>query len=433
MNNPVIKIENLSKEYYLGEVGTGTLSHDLHRWWAQVRGNEDPYSMVGGVGSPGNKKPDYIWALKDINLEIQEGDIFGIIGKNGAGKSTLLKIISRITAPTRGSIKAKGRIASLLEVGTGMHPELTGRENIYLNGAILGMKQNEITARFDDIVDFSGCGLFVDTPIKRYSTGMRVRLGFAVAAFLDAEILIVDEVLAVGDLQFQKKCVGKMEEMGNEGRTILFVSHNMATLKVFCNKGIGLDSGVISSFGQIDDVIKYYIQTNSDESRLNGHYKNQSTDIINSNKKAELLEVYVTDSFGEKNSVINVDQYFSVHIKWRLNIEVPFLRVGVEFTDSMGAVVLVTEDTDSTDLYGKARKPGIYSQIVTVPSLLLMPKIYSINIFAGMPRVERLLDEINIIRFEITENNTHLSSVTGVIRSGYISTPLSWEVISSDG
>ncbi len=432
MSNTIIKIENLSKEYYLGEVGTGTLSHDLHRWWARVRGNEDPYSIVGQVDNPGNKKPDYIWALKDINLEIQEGDIFGIVGKNGAGKSTLLKIISRITAPTKGSIKAKGRIASLLEVGTGMHPELTGRENIYLNGAILGMKHHEITARFDDIVDFSGCGLFVDTPIKRYSIGMRVRLGFSVAAFLDAEILIVDEVLAVGDLQFQKKCIGKMEEIGNEGRTILFVSHNMATLKVFCNKGIGLNSGAISSIGQIDDVIKHYIEMNSDKSRLIGHYMNQSDDIVNSNNKAELLKIYITDSNNEKNSIINVDQCFSIHIKWRLNIAVPFLRVGVEFTDSMGTVVLVTEDTDSTDLYGEARKPGVYCQTVTVPSFLLMPKNYSINVFAGMPRVERLLEANNIIQFEIIENNTHLSSVTGVIRSGYISTPLNWKVISSD-
>jgi len=260
MNNTAIKIENLSKEYYLGEVGTGTLSHDLNRWWARVRGKEDPYSRVGAVNdNANNKKPDYIWALKDINLEIQEGDVFGIIGKNGAGKSTLLKIISRITAPTTGSVKAKGRIASLLEVGTGMHPELTGRENIYLNGAILGMKQHEIKSRFDDIVDFSGCNLFVDTPIKRYSTGMRVRLGFAVAAFLDAEILIVDEVLAVGDDEFQKRAMGKMNEITRSGeRTLLFVSHNLAAVRRLCKKGILLVDGKIKIHSMMDKVIDEY-------------------------------------------------------------------------------------------------------------------------------------------------------------------------------
>jgi lipopolysaccharide transport system ATP-binding protein len=259
MKNTAIKIENLSKEYYLGEVGTGTLSHDLNRWWARVRGREDPYSRVGAVNDNANNKPDYIWALKDINLEIQEGDIFGIIGKNGAGKSTLLKIISRITAPTTGTVKAKGRIASLLEVGTGMHPELTGRENIYLNGAILGMKQHEIQTRFDDIVDFSGCNLFVDTPIKRYSTGMRVRLGFAVAAFLNAEILIVDEVLAVGDEEFQKRAMGKMDEITKSGRrTLLFVSHNLAAVRRLCKKGILLVDGKVKIHSIVEEIIDEY-------------------------------------------------------------------------------------------------------------------------------------------------------------------------------
>ncbi len=247
MSDIVLKVENLSKLYRLGEVGTGTLSHDLNRWWAKIRGKEDPFSKVGEVNdrtSGTNSRNGYVWSLKDINFEVRRGDVLGVIGKNGAGKSTLLKLISQITAPTTGSIKAKGRIASLLEVGTGMHPEMTGRENIYLNGTILGMRKWEIDRKFDAIVDFAGCAKYVDTPVKRYSSGMKVRLGFAVAAFLEPEILIVDEVLAVGDADFQKKAIGKMQEVSREsGRTVLFVSHNMASIQNLCNKGLLLNNG----------------------------------------------------------------------------------------------------------------------------------------------------------------------------------------------
>ncbi len=240
----VIKIENLSKLYRLGQVEYGTLAHDLNRWWANVRGREDPYAKIGQVNDRTKQaESDYVWALKDINLEVKHGEVLGIIGRNGAGKSTLLKLISRITAPTTGEIKAKGRIASLLEVGTGMHNEMTARENIFLNGAILGMKRQEIARKFDDIVDFAGCVMYVDTPVKRYSSGMRVRLGFAVAAFLEPDILIVDEVLAVGDAEFQKKAIGKMKEVStSEGRTVLFVSHNMGA-EVTMERGLMLENG----------------------------------------------------------------------------------------------------------------------------------------------------------------------------------------------
>ncbi|MBR9800644.1 ABC transporter ATP-binding protein [bacterium] len=233
-----IKLENISKQYRLGQVGTGTISHDLNRWWHRVRGKEDPYSQVGQINRRDQAaESEYVWALKDINLEVEQGEVLGIIGANGAGKSTLLKLISRITSPTTGAIKAKGRIASLLEVGTGMHPEMTARENIYLNGSILGMRRHEITKKFDDIVDFAGCRMYVDTPVKRYSSGMRVRLAFAVAAFLEPEILIVDEVLAVGDAEFQKRAIGKMKEVSQGGgRTVLFVSHNMASVEMLCTK-----------------------------------------------------------------------------------------------------------------------------------------------------------------------------------------------------
>ncbi|MBA3987179.1 MAG: ABC transporter ATP-binding protein, partial [Flavobacteriales bacterium] len=221
----ILKAENISKQYRLGTVGTGTLSHDLNRWWHAVRGKDDPYLQVGGVNDRSEKATeDYVWALRDINFEVQEGEVLGIIGKNGAGKSTLLKILSRVTSPTTGEIKTRGRIASLLEVGTGFHPELTGKENIFLNGAILGMTRTEIRSKIDEIISFSGCEMYIDTPVKRYSSGMRVRLAFAVAAHLEPDILVIDEVLAVGDAEFQKKAIGKMQDISKgEGRTVLFV------------------------------------------------------------------------------------------------------------------------------------------------------------------------------------------------------------------
>ncbi len=255
-----IQVRNLSKAYQLGQIGTGTISRDLERWVARVRGKEDPYLKIGETNDRTIKgSSDVVWSLKDINLNIEQGDAVGIIGRNGAGKSTLLKLLSRVTSPTTGEIKVKGRIASLLEVGTGFHPELSGRENIFLNGAILGMRKKEIAAKFDEIVDFAGVERYVDTPVKRYSSGMYVRLAFAVAAHLESEILIVDEVLAVGDAEFQKKCLGKMGEVSQgEGRTVLFVSHNMASVKQLCKKGIVLDKGKIGLIGSVESAINFY-------------------------------------------------------------------------------------------------------------------------------------------------------------------------------
>ncbi len=265
MSDKVLKVEDLSKIYRLGEIGTGTLSHDLNRWWASIRGMDDPYSNVGQVNDRSKKSTsDYVYALKDISFELNKGEVFGIIGKNGAGKSTLLKIISRITAPTKGYIKANGTIASLLEVGTGMHPEMTARENVYLNGAILGMRKFDIDRKFDSIIDFAGCNMFVDTPVKRFSSGMRVRLGFAVAAFLEPDILVVDEVLAVGDAEFQKKAVGKIQDISNEkGRTILFVSHNMHSVQNLCSKVCILDKGMLTYSGSVHQGIEKYIANSS--------------------------------------------------------------------------------------------------------------------------------------------------------------------------
>src|ERR1700759_1129950 len=258
--NSVIKVENLSKAYQLGEIGTGTISRDLERFWAKVRGKEDPFLKIGEVNDRTVKGgSDIVWSLKDLNFEIREGDAVGIIGRNGSGKSTLLKVLSRVTAPTTGSVKIKGRIASLLEVGTGFHPELTGKENIFLNGAILGMRKAEIKRKFDEIVDFAGVERYIDTPVKRYSSGMYVRLAFAVAAHLESEILIVDEVLAVGDAEFQKKCLGKLGDVSKgEGRTVLFVSHNMAAITQLCKRGILLNNGMGESDGEAGMVISQY-------------------------------------------------------------------------------------------------------------------------------------------------------------------------------
>lgn len=259
MEDIVLKVENMSKQYRLGEIGTGTMQHDLNRWWHKMRGKEDPYLKIGEKNDRSTVGGDYVWALRDIDFEVKKGEVLGIIGKNGAGKSTLLKILSQITGPTTGSMMAKGRIASLLEVGTGMHHELTGRENIYLNGAILGMSKAEVKHKFDEIVDFSGCAKYIDTPVKRYSSGMMVRLGFAVAAFLEPEILIVDEVLAVGDVEFQQACIGKMKDVSQGGRTVLFVSHNMASIKSLCHRGILLDQGTMDFDGTVTDCVERYL------------------------------------------------------------------------------------------------------------------------------------------------------------------------------
>jgi lipopolysaccharide transport system ATP-binding protein len=265
----ILKVENVSKQYRLGTIGTGTISHDLNRWWHSIRGKEDPYLKIGETNDRATKgTSDYVWALQDINFEVKRGEVLGIIGKNGAGKSTLLKILSRVTTPTTGAMKSRGRIAALLEVGTGFNPELTGRENIYLNGAILGMTKKEISSKLDEIIEFSGCERYIDTPTKRYSSGMTVRLGFAVAAFLEPEILIIDEVLAVGDAEFQKKALGKMQDVSkNDGRTVLFVSHNMAAVKSLCTRGILLENGQIKYIDEINNIVQKYLSV--DDSALN--------------------------------------------------------------------------------------------------------------------------------------------------------------------
>lgn len=284
MNNTAILIENLSKQYRLGVIGTKTLSNDINRWWAKLRGGPDPALKIGLENKLSTSGGDFIWALQEINLEISRGDIVGIIGKNGAGKSTLLKILSRVTTPTYGKIKMEGRVASLLEVGTGFHEELTGRENIFLNGSIMGMTKREIKSRFDEIVDFSGVNKYIDTPVKRYSSGMYVRLAFAVAAHLEPEILIVDEVLAVGDVEFQKKAIGKMKEVSSgHGRTVLFVSHNMSAIQNLCSRAILLANGKIKFQGSPIDTIDNYLKLNEKE------FENNNLDTIHREGIGEII------------------------------------------------------------------------------------------------------------------------------------------------
>ncbi len=321
-----LKAENISKQYRLGQVGTGTLSHDLNRFWHTIRGKEDPYLKIGETNDRSVKgSSDYVWSLRDINFEIEQGDAVGIIGRNGAGKSTLLKLLSKVTKPTTGKIYTNGRIASLLEVGTGFHPEMTGRENVFLNGAILGMTRKEITRKFDEIVDFSGVERYIDTPVKRYSSGMYVRLAFAVAAHLESEILIVDEVLAVGDAEFQKKCLGKMGDVSKgEGRTILFVSHNMLAIKKLCNKGILLERGLLKHSAEINDVISIYT------------HNAESEEIIPNSNKEIYLKDFKSYAKNDRESNLQTTQngILEFHIHSHKNIK--NINIGIGFNDDLG-------------------------------------------------------------------------------------------------
>lgn len=380
--NIVLDVENVSKQYRLGEVGTGTLQHDIKRWWANIRGQEDPFLKIGETNDRTQKgDSDYVWSLKDINFQIEQGQAVGIIGRNGAGKSTLLKLLSRVTKPTTGSIKYKGRIASLLEVGTGFHPEMTGRENIYLNGAILGMTRKEITRKFDEIVDFAGVERYIDTPVKRYSSGMYVRLAFAVAAHLESEILIVDEVLAVGDAEFQKKCLGKMGDVTkSEGRTILFVSHNMAAIQNLCKEGIYLKNGALHSQGEITQIISNYLSSNEE-------FVTYITDF----KKFDIKNtIFVPLEFGlldeNKNRIDNYvrcDSKTYVKFKFELNKLYEDFNIGIAVYDIHDQVVFWSF---STDVETKSRvdlKIGENTITLELPKHLLNEGEYTIHLIVS--------------------------------------------------
>lgn len=373
--NIVIKAENISKQYRLGQVGTGTISHDLNRFWHKIRGKEDPYLKIGEANDRTTKgDSDYVWSLRDINFEIQQGDAVGIIGRNGAGKSTLLKLLSRVTKPTTGNIYTKGRIASLLEVGTGFHPEMTGRENIFLNGAILGMTRKEITRKFDEIVDFSGVERYIDTPVKRYSSGMYVRLAFAVAAHLESEILIVDEVLAVGDAEFQKKCLGKMGDVSKgEGRTVLFVSHNMDAVNRLCNKGILLETGKLIADDNIKTVLDRYIINKEDQEAKISY-------LDDVKKEAKILEVCLVN---ENQNIVH--EFFSnqniyIKLKIRNDSKNPATRLNFSILDKFDSVLAIS------------RTPmpfaGIHEILIKIEKDILIANTYKIGLAIDIPNVK---------------------------------------------
>ena len=333
----ILKAKNISKQYRLGLVGTGTLSDDLKRWWYQVRGKEDPFLKVGSVNTRNTKATeDYVWALRDINFEVKQGEVLGIIGKNGAGKSTLLKLLSRVTAPTTGSIKTRGRIASLLEVGTGFHPELTGRENIFMNGAVLGMTKSEIKRKLDEIITFSGCEKYIDTPTKRYSSGMTVRLGFAVAAHLEPEILVVDEVLAVGDAEFQKKAIGKMHDLSTgEGRTVLFVSHNMGSIQNLCTRVIVLNNGSTRFTGNVEEGVSLYLSHNSVNDK-NLKLSERKDRIGGQNFKFTEISIY--DSSNKKQLSLLSGSEYTFKINYRLKFRLEDVRIRLMFVDNKNVI-----------------------------------------------------------------------------------------------
>src|ERR1700744_533396 len=373
----VIKVENLSKAYQLGEIGTGTLSRDFERFLARIRGKEDPFLKIGEVNDRETKSTsDVVWSLKDINFEIERGEVVGIIGRNGAGKSTLLKILSRITEPTSGRIEIEGRVASLLEVGTGFHPELTGRENIYLNGAILGMRKAEIRKKFDAIVDFAGVERYIDTPVKRYSSGMYVRLAFAVAAFLEPEILIVDEVLAVGDAEFQKKCLGKMKDVSDkEGRTIIFVSHSMPMIVSLCKRGIVLKNGNITFDGSAAAAGNYYQNAGGGNSGM--------LDFTQGAKRpgdhlGELLQVWIEDPDGNVRNELEIGEGFKVIMRYTLKARSPLAPFpNFHFFDQFGQYIFVSAPQVDK---GVEAPDGQYTAECSIPANFFNAGFFSIGV-----------------------------------------------------
>lgn len=416
MPNTVISVEDLSKSYQLGVIGTGTFRGDMQRWWAWLRGLPDPHLKVG-ESNHGNQDGDTLWALKDINFQVQQGETLGIIGRNGAGKSTLLKIFSEVTAPTSGEVKIKGRIASLLEVGTGFHPELTGRENIYLNGAILGMKKSEIARKFDEIVDFSGVEQFIDTPVKRYSSGMYVRLAFAVAAHLEPEILIVDEVLAVGDAEFQKKCLGKMSDVAHEGRTVLFVSHNMAAISTFCRRTIFLDAGALQLDDKTEKVIRTYLHTGTVLYAERIWLENSTPP---GNEFFRFYRVAVNNAAGETTQDIQSNQDFKILVDyWNIRSEMKLTTTLVLFNED-GHIVFSSISNHEKDWHGKPRPSGLFRSICTIPQNMLSPGRYDVTILICTEGYQNCLREDKLIQFTVHDagnvRGDYFGGYSGIIR-----------------
>jgi lipopolysaccharide transport system ATP-binding protein len=387
----ILKAENISKQYRLGQVGTGTLAHDLNRWWHQVRGKENPYLKIGDTNDRSTKgESDYVWALQDINFEVERGEVLGIIGKNGAGKSTLLKILSRVTAPTTGNIKFGGRVASLLEVGTGFNGEMTGRENVYLNGAILGMTKKEITAKLEEIIDFSGCERYIDTPVKRYSSGMTVRLAFAVAAFLEPEILIIDEVLAVGDAEFQKKAIGKMKDISRGGgRTVLFVSHDLSAISTLATRTIVLANGKIIAIEETNKAISIYSSTENSESIF---VQKPLLDVPSVTK----VEIFTSEggTLQANGKLLKIN--FEVNMP---NIDTENMALSFQVLNNLAAPVLYDYIFDiNTPI---CRLKGVNSISFTYDKLLLYKGNYRIRVHLAETKTKSKFQEFDCCSFEV--------------------------------
>ncbi|NML69381.1 ATP-binding cassette domain-containing protein [Chryseobacterium sp. RP-3-3] len=416
-----LKAENISKQYRLGQVGTGTLSHDLNRLWYTIRGKEDPYLKIGEANDRTTKgTSEYVWSLRDIDFEITQGDAVGIIGKNGAGKSTLLKLLSKVTKPTTGKIYTKGRIASLLEVGTGFHPEMTGRENVYLNGAILGMTRKEITRKFDEIVAFSGVERYIDTPVKRYSSGMYVRLAFAVAAHLESEILIVDEVLAVGDADFQKKCLGKMGDVTKgEGRTVLFVSHNMAAVRRLCQKGILLKQGSIVCQDNMENVLnRYDLEFRSGEKNFEINYPSAI------DAKMQINRVKLAKPNDHHILFTDDDLIFEFDVTTRTPVEDAYITIDIK--DQHDELIYWTSDYTS-QRYIKSEK-GEWKLQCKLPKGMLTQGYYVATFAIYSPLSNQVIHYMPnfFINFELEENENSYLQQFGIIRPGKIGLQSDW-------
>jgi lipopolysaccharide transport system ATP-binding protein len=423
MSDVVIRVENLSKEYRLGTIGHGTLYRDLQSGWARFRGKEDPNARIGSVNREQlNTTGERFWALKDVSFDVRQGEVVGIIGRNGAGKSTLLKIISRVTAPTQGTIKIKGRVASLLEVGTGFHPELTGRENIFLNGAILGMHKGEIEQKFDEIVGFAEIDKFIDTPVKRYSSGMYVRLAFAVAAHLDPEILVVDEVLAVGDAAFQKKCLGKMGDISKEGRTVLFVSHNMGAISTLCKSAILLSEGKVSFKGFTSSVIDRYLSRTIE--------KNKDVIMFDDDVRKEicLLSVQVFAANSNNKKVIEFSDDIEVIIKYKVRSDLKGTNIYVGF-DHKGTTIFQFFDIDYEKNLFLLRKHGLYTLKILIPKNFLNIGQWTISVDAGRPNSGTIIDKQHHCLSFLIENYAQDLTHSGISRGCSIIAPISIQTI----
>lgn len=380
----VIEINNLSKVYDLGLVGTGTLSKDLNRTWAKLRGKPDPYATIVELNDRTQKSSsNLVYALKNINFSVEQGDILGIIGKNGAGKSTLLKILSQITSPSTGSVKMKGRVASLLEVGTGMHPEMTARQNIYLNGSLMGMRRYEIRSKLDEIVAFAGIDKYIDTPVKRFSSGMTVRLGFAIAAFLEPEILIVDEVLAVGDAEFQKKAIGKMQDVSKgEGRTVLFVSHNLASVQTLCSKAICIDKGMITYQNKTDKVIQYYLGLDKEQKTtayLNLEEENESIQRTGPKNIFEIKKIKLKNHLNHLSNAVLFGKPINIEIEFNVLRKCDKTEIGIAINNGQGIVLggFVSNWNNLTEVF----EEGTHTVNVTIPFLYLVAGTYQISVW----------------------------------------------------